>query len=746
MGATASKPEDVVVEEGTSDDGNDTDCSGEKNQDSKGIPESQRGLEPEGRFLFELSSDDDDSDMYPGEDDFPKSGVRLSHLAEFIEACGGKQELEGMTTTDICEKFVKPWTEETQTSFCDWLSINEHPAVGKANVFISHAWKCKFLDVMDAVVTHMEQRSNIKNDDPIIWFCLFSNNQHAAKVLDFEWFHYSFKSAVEEIGHTVMVLSPWNDPLPFQRAWCIWEVYCSATRDCPFEIAMSETDRLQFLNDVTHDTNGAMNRMLATVRAEQSQCFLDEDRAMIFEATEQTIGFSKINSMVFERYRSWANEVSTDAMLKSMSTLGLLYQGQGHYDKASHFLQDCVGKATKDLGQTHPHTLKCTNDLACVYMDQGRYGDSKDLCPELQPSSRVSFEAVPGKEDSPSWGGDHPETLASMNRLGAVYMRLKKYDLAKRTFQDCLERRQSVLGENHPDTLSSVNNLAVLYMRQGENNTALVLLEQCLSKRQEILGEDHPDTLTLLNNVASLNAEQGDFEKAAMLLDACCEKRKAILGEAHPDTRAATDNLEFLSRRQEGNVGDSGSVSYTVEEKGLDNVSVCSVIKSVCSVVRVGSNAGSVVRVGSTTTGSVVRMASSVKNDNSSVVSGLRNTGGGGSVVSGLRNGSAFSGQRNDNSVVSGLRNRGGSVVSGLRSGIGSVYSGLRNKAVNHDTPNQTVPVPAEIQISVAEEGAEDMSGGEDPPAEAAQEADDSEKQQRKKKPIHWMMKRIKGK
>jgi tetratricopeptide (TPR) repeat protein len=490
--------------------------------------------------------------------DFPKLGLRLNYLNELIVACGGRAELDGLSTADVGERFIKPWTWDSKTSFCEWLNLQAHPAVGKANVFISHAWKCSFLDVMDAIVTHMRERTSKENKDPIIWFCLFSNNQHELDVLDFEWFHKTFQTAVGEIGHTVMVLSPWDNPLPFTRAWCIWEVYCSATQKCLFEIAMSEPDRLQFINDVTKDTEGAMKKMLATVRAEKSHCFLEEDRNKIFSVIKQTIGFAKINSMVFEQYRSWVLQTTTDTMVQSISTLGLMYQSQGKYDEAGAILEESVLRAAAHLGKCNPRTLKCVDRLANVYMDQGKYLQSMNLVHKcLSKRKRILGEdhvdTVKSMETLARWccaqkkmnkarrilhichqkrndllGDDHPDTLTSINRLGTVYMKKKHYTLAKQLLEDCLEKRAICLGDDHPDTLASLNNLALLYMRQKDYARAQPLLEKCLAKRKEMLGEEHPDTLTLMNNVASIGMKQGAYEEAALLLQQCFEKDQSF--------------------------------------------------------------------------------------------------------------------------------------------------------------------------------------------------------------------------
>lgn len=83
--------------------------------------------------------------------------------------------------------------------------------VGEAKVYISHVWKFNFFDTVNAIVTY------ITNLDPsdgsvkwssVIWFDLFSNNQHFASTIDFTWWCIFFSSDIEKFGHTIMVLSP----------------------------------------------------------------------------------------------------------------------------------------------------------------------------------------------------------------------------------------------------------------------------------------------------------------------------------------------------------------------------------------------------------------------------------------------------------------------------------------------------------------------------------------------------------
>jgi len=72
-----------------------------------------------------------------------------------------------------------------------------------------------------------------------------------------------------------------------------------------------------------------------------------------------------------------------------------------------------------------------------------------------------------------------------------------------------------VLGKEHPDTLASVHNLAALYQAQGRYSEAEPLYKRALEAYERVLGKGHPDTLASVNNLAALYYAQHDWVRAA---------------------------------------------------------------------------------------------------------------------------------------------------------------------------------------------------------------------------------------
>ena len=65
--------------------------------------------------------------------------------------------------------------------------------------------------------THHEE-----NPDAYFWYDVFINNQHVLGQTDLG---AAFSNAIEEIGTVLCVMSPWNNPTPLRRAWCLWEIF-----------------------------------------------------------------------------------------------------------------------------------------------------------------------------------------------------------------------------------------------------------------------------------------------------------------------------------------------------------------------------------------------------------------------------------------------------------------------------------------------------------------------------------------
>ena len=89
-------------------------------------------------------------------------GLSISAIRKFVED-HPRVKTHHLTTSQVNSEFVKPETKDLYRSYLELYhgSIDDatgSPLVVDATVFVSHAWKYAFYDI---VVNVMEQRSNI---------------------------------------------------------------------------------------------------------------------------------------------------------------------------------------------------------------------------------------------------------------------------------------------------------------------------------------------------------------------------------------------------------------------------------------------------------------------------------------------------------------------------------------------------------------------------------------------------------
>jgi tetratricopeptide (TPR) repeat protein len=379
---------------------------------------------------------------------FPKVGITLRVFDMFIEECGGRDALAGLTTTEVCEGHLKPLTSSGATSYCELKAKLLPRDVATANVFISHAWKLNFLEVVDTLKYHFRHTAR----STVLWFDLFSNNQHAAVDLDFDWWSTTFKSAIAKFGRTVVVLSPWLNPFPLRRAWCLYEIFCSLDSGSKLELAMTRADEENFVQAVKEESYAVL-KMIGTINLELSEAFNPADKDRIFDVVRSTVGFDALNSVIFERLRVWVIEVienaieiastPADQLLLKFGLASLLRQQGRFRESDAHFL-NCI-QEQRALADDINRLARFLNGYGYALWVQNRFDEAEAYVLE---SYEIRRELL---------GLDNDDTLTSMNTVCQLYRAQKRFDEAEPLSLDLVDRRKKLLGEDHNNYLKSLH-------------------------------------------------------------------------------------------------------------------------------------------------------------------------------------------------------------------------------------------------------------------------------------------------
>ncbi len=534
----------------------------------------------------------------------PRVGVTLAAVERFqrevARARGARRPwllcfgatTRGLTTDAVNKLAMAHLTGAQRCAYASLLDTGDATLVGEATVFVSHAWAMPF----DALVAALrdfdrEERAREPARPPYFWLDLLVNDQFAAPSRPFEWWQTVFRENVRRIGHTLVVLE-WERPLPLQRVWCVWEMFCAASavaeaseagardggaasgaappRRAPLlELALPPASRAAFEHALTSDFEsisaklcridlrdadafhggsgpGSCGRILGGCPAVAADKPCPNDKAQILGAIERAPGgVDGVTKVVIGALREWMVEGARRTLAaipgaKKRAGSDLQYylacflEDCGRLAEAEVLLRETAEVLRRTLGAEAENTLVAIDKLAGVLMVQGKLEESEPLFLETLGAQRRTL------------GDAHPSTLASINNLGSLLQYRGDLDGAEMLLREALDALRRTLGDTHPGTLANINNLGFLLKARGDLDGAEKLYREALDARRLTLGDEHPNTLTSMGNLGDLLYARGDLGSAEKLYREALDARRLTLGDGHPNTLSSVHNLGAL--------------------------------------------------------------------------------------------------------------------------------------------------------------------------------------------------------
>jgi tetratricopeptide (TPR) repeat protein len=208
-----------------------------------------------------------------------------------------------------------------------------------------------------------------------------------------------------------------------------------------------------------------------------------------------------------------------------------LLEEKAQYDKARTLRLENLKTCLHVLGENHPYTADCYNDVA---FNLAALGEHAEAGPLFQKALDIHLNIL---------GEDHPSTARSYNNVGFNLHAREKYAEAGLHYRKALIIRLRILGKDHPDTAAIYNNLASNLNTQGTYEAAGPLFQEALDIRLRVLSEDHADTAGSYNNVGFNLAARGRYAEAGPLYQKALHIRRKLLGDDHPDMATPYNNL-----------------------------------------------------------------------------------------------------------------------------------------------------------------------------------------------------------
>ena len=278
----------------------------------------------------------------------------------------------------------------------------------------------------------MEQHAK-DNPDSYFWFDLFTNDQNSVAVKEFDDFFKIFMSTSEEIGELLLILSPWNDPIPLKRAWCLLDVsHVLRNPDIKLNIKLPQLEVERMAADLIQDKSSLV-QALSDIQAEKAAAMREEDKAQIFGFIEKSEGgFAALNQRIKGGLREWYVKQFKQLIAESPHNHMLILACSqvmielGFLDDALQYGQQCVCLQISDR-KYHAEAL---DTLGKVYFKQGNYNNAMEKMVESFALKKSEF------------GDSHPDVAACISSIGDIYIRKSDYEEALEYHNDSLRIRK----------------------------------------------------------------------------------------------------------------------------------------------------------------------------------------------------------------------------------------------------------------------------------------------------------------
>jgi len=431
----------------------------------------------------------------------------------------------------LVEMVIKKQCEKDECSYVEFLArspVNRRE-LGKCNVFISHAWRYPFVDLVSAVEEFQALKPNMK----YYFFLDYVAVNQFQPVEDL----VNLQRMITVCPTFLLVMLPWYNPIPLTRAWCIYEIASALDKNKEPVVTMPKEQADLFMEGLMEGDDSIM-QVFMNLDSKKAQASVASDLAMIRHDISQNMGgFNKVDqkvgdclrlwlvSVVFKVDKDWPkDQIKSERRGNFLFRAGTFLITQGKFEEALLMKKECVDVRTELFGPTHESVLTAKTNLAVSYDEVGR-SDEAIIIQEAVVRAWVE-----------TLGEENRNTLQAKSNLAVFYGNVGKDKEALKLKEEILAIRERLLGPHHDEVLISKNNLAHSLGSLGRNAEVLVLNKEVHSIRLKKFGPNHPDTILSAANLGNSYTNLGKFDDAVKTNIDVFNWRAKLVGEYHRDT------------------------------------------------------------------------------------------------------------------------------------------------------------------------------------------------------------------
>jgi len=410
-------------------------------------------------------------------------------------------------------------------------------------------------DIMFAPVVRVSAKGlepmHDETTEIFLWFDIATINEHEPEKVS-KGFSTTFMEAVGAIGHVLLVMTPWTQPVVLSRSWCLWEVFCTWQQKCKLTICLPQAERSSSFARQLGDPH-LLTDTLATIDSSNAKAGAEKDRLKIAKAIEESVGFKALDAMIFSKVRDWALEVSKDALAEARRTVGEdklggaglgaafglanQLQTQGRDEEALAQWKRVIWEFSLEgsHGPNHRETLKARANYATTLKDaRGSHLPSVD--PEDKQRSRLELAEEEFEEVIKLQTLHRESALATKTNLAGCLSQMGAQDPTKYT------RAEELFQE-----IRAIENSATLMQNHGSLLKNMGRLDEASVLLRKSIADSKPNGVVALitkRELAAVLGQQGDVAGAVEMAADALRGLAALLGPDHVHAQFAQSNLD----------------------------------------------------------------------------------------------------------------------------------------------------------------------------------------------------------
>lgn len=214
-------------------------------------------------------------------------GISVACLRYFVSTYNVDVTL---TTEEVVRSLIKKLTSADDNYGCVCMfkrlcsvstKQNEIPMTGRANHFVCHPWSGIFGDLIESLAS-VQSASTSKT--LYFWIDAFAINQHRPN----DWDQLpQMRSVIKSVDSLLMTLAPWDRPLCFTRAWCLYELLIAIQTKTPIVAILPPAESKRFYSSMNTEK---IDETLSSIDSINATCSFESDLWFIRSKIERFLG------------------------------------------------------------------------------------------------------------------------------------------------------------------------------------------------------------------------------------------------------------------------------------------------------------------------------------------------------------------------------------------------------------------------------------------------------------------------